>query len=90
MRMRLSEVVSIPRLDLEKRIRDSAEFRARRRLGMTPQLFREGLRRFGVRAVSLNKLAKLGNEVRGVLGEAGFERRHVGNGYEVWVRDAPW
>jgi hypothetical protein len=88
-RMRLSEVVSA-KFDVEKRTRESDGFRRRRRLGMTEVWFREKLRHYDIRAVSLNKRASHAVQVRRALANDGFSKRSSGGGYEEWIREESW
>jgi hypothetical protein len=88
-RMRLSEVVSA-KFDIERGTRESDGFKRRRQRGMTEPWFREKLRHYDVRAVSLNERASLAAEVRGALARERFTLRSSGGGYEEWIRDEPW
>ena len=78
------------RKNIEKRTRTSEGFRRRRRLGMTDAWFRDKLRHYEVRAVSLNQSAPLAEPVRSALRKEGFVPTSSGGGYEEWLREKAW
>jgi hypothetical protein len=84
-RMLMSEVVSLPQRDIELRIRESEGFERRHRQTDLAARFREGLHRYHVRGVCINKRAPLYQAIRDVLQAESFVLIWMKYGYQVWI-----
>lgn len=85
-RMLLAETVSAHETDIEERIKATPGYRQRRRERNDVERFRDGLARYDVSGVCVNKWAPTLKAVRKVLRETGFELRADVRGYEIWIR----
>jgi len=81
----MSEVVSLPMTDIERRIRLGEDFRRRHRSSDPLDAFREGLHRYDVRGVCVNKRAPLYRQIRATLQAQGFALEWRQYGYQIWI-----
>jgi hypothetical protein len=86
LRMRLSDIVSQPSVDIELRIRESEDYPHRAAAPEAIRTFESGLERLDVRAVCLNRNAPLVAQVREALRELGFRPEVALFGYQIWTR----
>lgn len=73
-------------MDISKSIRDTDEFRRRRKFEHVVSLFAWGLDHYDVRGVCLNIRAEHFAEIRTLLARRGFEHPESVGPYERWIR----